>query len=322
MKLAEVQVGESVLGIYALRTCELIPFTGGVRLKLEFADDSGSIPGVMWGDEAERAYANLKDAEVVKVKGRVSTYQGKPQLQIDKIRPAEPDEYESANLLPTSEASTEEMEVAISKLIESLDDQEIKRLVLAVVFDEDIKPLYFQAPGGTRWHHPYVGGLAEHSLSMAQAAVKICEHYDYLDRSLVIAGALLHDIGKIDEMSVSSKLSYTVDGRLYGHIVMGYELVKEKAVDLDLDGDENVRKLLHMILSHQGKKEYSVPVEPCFEEAFVLYFLDEIDSKLNAISRIRHKPENAGRDFSERVNLLGTYLYLGRKERSDEDDDS
>jgi 3'-5' exoribonuclease len=98
---------------------------------------------------------------------------------------------------------------------------------------------------------------------------------------------------------------------------MGYEIVKEKAVELELEEDENVVKLLHMLLSHQGKKEFSVPVEPCFEEAFVLYFIDEMDSKLNAISRIRNKPENQEREFSAFVNLLGTHLYLERKDKTD-----
>jgi 3'-5' exoribonuclease len=314
--LADAQIGDNLLGFYALRTCELIPFTGGVRLRLEFGDNSGTIAGIMWGDDAERTYPLIKDAEIVKVKGVVSSYQGKPQIQVEKIRAADPEEVDYEELLPSSKFATEDMEVGVSKLIESLTDQELKRLTLAVIFDEEIKPLYFKAPGGTRWHHPYLGGLAEHSLSMAQVADKLCDHYDFLDRSLLVAGALLHDVGKIDELSVGSVLSYSRDGRLYGHIVIGYEIVKEKAVELEIDEDENVVKLLHMLLSHQGKKEYSVPVEPCFEEAFVLYFIDEIDSKLNAITRIRNKPENAGSEFSNYVNLLNTSLYLVRKQET------
>lgn len=314
MKLAQAQIGDSLLGFYALRACELIPFTGGVRLKLELGDNSGHLPGIMWGDEAEQAYAQIRDAEVVKAKGMISSYQGRPQIQIDKIRAAEEHEFDHGELLPTSQVSTEEMEIGISKLIESMTDQELKRLTSAVIFDPEIKPLYFQVPGGTLWHHPYLAGLAEHSLSMAQVATKMAEHYQFLDRSLLVAGALLHDIGKIDELQVGSGFSYSVSGRLYGHIVMGYEIVKEKAIELELDEDENVIKLLHMLLSHQGKKEYSVPVEPCFEEAFVLYFIDEIDSKLNAITRIRHKPENENQEFSNFVKLLDTRLYLRRKE--------
>jgi 3'-5' exoribonuclease len=153
---------------------------------------------------------------------------------------------------------------------------------------------------------------------MARVAVKVCEHYAYLDRSLVIAGALLHDLGKIDELTVGSTLEYSSEGRLFGHMVIGYELLRSHAVKLGIADDLNVRKLLHLVLSHQGKKEYSAPVEPAFEEAFVLYFIDELDSKLNAISRIRNKPENEGQEFSEWVNLLGTYLYLGKKETTDD----
>lgn len=314
MNLADLQAGDTLLGFYALRTCELIPFDRGVRLRLEFGDATGKVAGIMWNEAAQAAFDQIKDAEVVKVKGLISTYQGSLQVQVEKIRAAEESEYDPGDLLPTSETPIEELEIGISQLIESVADQELKRLLSAVVFDEDIKPLYFQAPGGTAWHHPYIGGLAEHSLSMARLADKLCEHYTHLDRSLLITGALLHDIGKIDEMAVGSTLSYSTPGRLYGHIVMGYDLVREKARELELDEDENVKKLLHMILSHQGKKEYSVPVEPCFEEAYVLYFIDEMDSKLNAIARIRSKPENEGKEFSKWVNLLETKLYLGRKE--------
>ncbi len=320
MNIADVQSGDKLLGFYALRACELIPHDRGVRLRLEFGDATGKIAGVMWDQEAQNAYQQLRDAEVVKVKGLISSYQDRLQLKVDQIRPAEPGEYDLTTLLPTSETDIAELEVGISQMIETVADQELKRLLLAVIFDEDIKPLYFQVPGGTMWHHPYLGGLAEHSLSMARLADAISQHYDFLDRSLVVAGALLHDIGKIDELSVGSSFSYSVSGRLYGHIVMGYDLVREKARELEVDEDENVRKLLHMVLSHQGKKEYSVPVEPCFEEAYVLYFIDEMDSKLNAIGRIRAKAENADQDFTRYVNLLGTKLYLRRKEPPTEEE--
>ncbi|MFH2054554.1 MAG: HD domain-containing protein [bacterium] len=314
MNISDLQAGETLLGFYALRVCELIPFEKGVRLRLEFGDATGKVAGIMWNELAQAAFDQIRDAEVVKVQGLISTYQDSLQVKVDKIRPAKEGEYDPGELLPTSDTPVEELEIGVSQVIESVSDQELKRLLLAVIFDESIKPLYFQAPGGTAWHHPYIGGLAEHSLSMARAAAKLCDHYGHLDRSLLLAGALLHDIGKIDEMTVGSTLSYSTPGRLYGHIVMGYDLVREKARELELDEDENVRKLLHMILSHQGKKAYSVPVEPCFEEAFVLYFIDEMDSKLNAIARIRRKPENAGKEFSKWVNLLETKLYLGRKE--------
>ncbi len=314
MQLISAKIGDLLLGYYALSQCELIPFTGGVRLQLEFRDATGKMGGVMWNEEAELTYDQIRDADVVKVKGLVSSYKGTPQLQIEKIRPAKADEYDITEILPTSERSLEELEKSITELIELITDDEIRNLTNDILSDQQVRPRYFEVPAGTRWHHPYLRGLAEHSVSMAQLAVKICEHYAQLDKSLVIAGALLHDIGKIDELTVGSTLEYSVEGRLFGHMTIGYELIRSHAVKLGIAEDTNIIKLLHMILSHQGKKEYSSPVEPAFEEAFVLYFIDELDSKLNAISRIRSKPENEGHDFSEWVNLLGTYLYLGKKE--------
>lgn len=304
-------------GFYALSQCELIPFTGGIRLQLQFRDATGFLDGVMWNEEAEVAYAQLKNADVVKVKGIVSSYRGTPQLQIEKIRPAKPEEYDISELLPTSETSLEDLEKAVSELIEMIDDPEIRNLTDDILSDPQVRPRYFEVPAGTRWHHAYLRGLVEHSVSMARLAVKVCEHYPHLDRSLLIAGALLHDLGKVEELLVGSTLEYSVEGRLFGHMTIGFGMIRAHAEQLGIAEDINVKKLLHMVLSHQGKKEYSAPVEPAFEEAFALYFIDELDSKLNAIGRIRNKPENTGHDFSEWVNLLGTYLYLGKKEPPD-----
>jgi len=317
MQLRSAKAGDTLLGFYALSSAELKPFTGGVRLSLEISDASGRLPGIMWGDEAEAAHEEIKGAQGVKVKGLVGEYRGTLQLQVEKIRPASSDEYDLTELVAASRFSAEELEDAVDAIINKISDEEVRQVVIETIYSDDVKPRYFEAPAGTRWHHGYLRGLAEHSLSIAQAADKLCDHYDHLDRSLLLAGGLLHDIGKIEELSVGSTLGYSTDGRLFGHIVIGWDMVRQTAERLGLLGDVNVKKLLHMILSHQGKKEYSVPVEPVFEEAFVLYFLDEIDSKLNAMDRIRNKPDNDDAEFSAYVNLLQTQLYL-RKKKSGE----
>jgi 3'-5' exoribonuclease len=322
MQLRSAKAGEEVLGFYALSKAELIPFTGGVRLSLEVSDASGRLAGIMWGEEAESAHEEIKDAQVVKVKGIVGEYRGSLQLQVEKIRAAKPEEYDLTELVATSQFSVEELEAGIEEIIHKIPDEQVRQVVIETIYSETLQPRYFEAPAGTRWHHGYLRGLAEHSLSIAQAADKLCDHYEHLDRSLMIAGGLLHDIGKVNELSTGSTLSYSTDGRLFGHIVMGWDLVRQTAERLGLLEDVNVKKLLHMILSHQGKKEYSVPVEPAFEEAFVLYFLDEIDSKLNAIGRIRNKPENEGAEFSSYVNLLQTQLYLRKKKVEEEEQES
>ncbi len=318
MQLRSAKAGDALLGFYALSRAELVPFTGGVRLALEISDSSGKLPGVMWGEEAEAAHEEIKEAQVVKVKGLVGEYKGSLQLQVEKIRAAMPDEYDLTELVAASRFSVEELEAGVEAIINKIPDEQVRQVVIETIYADEVKPRYFEGPAGTRWHHGYLRGLAEHSLSIAQAADMLSDHYPQLDRSLMIAGGLLHDIGKIDELSVGSTLGYSTDGRLFGHIVIGWDMVRQTAERLGLLNDINVKKLLHMILSHQGKKEYSVPVEPAFEEAFVLYFLDEIDSKLNAMNRIRNKPENEQAEFSSYVNLLQTQLYLRRKQVEEE----
>jgi 3'-5' exoribonuclease len=182
-------------------------------------------------------------------------------------------------------------------------------LVEAVLCDADFRRAFLEAPGGKLWHHASLGGLAEHTVKLAQVADAICPHYPALNRDLLVTGALLHDVGKVMEYTSDAAIEYSVEGRLMGHIVQGVLLVENKLAAIPDFPPETRRQVLHLILSHQGEPTMSSPVKPMTPEALVLHFLDEIDSKLDAFARVRAAtPE--GQDFSEYVKLMERFFYL------------
>lgn len=187
----------------------------------------------------------------------------------------------------------------------------LKNLLSIVLEDDEFRKQFELAPAGKKWHHGYIGGLLEHTASMMKLASRVCDHYTFLDRDLLLSGVFFHDLGKIWELSYDTSIDYSVDGRLLGHIVMGAEYIGKLAADIkDLD-ERTVSLLRHLVLSHQGALENGTPVLPKTREAFVLYYLDEIDSKLNAINRELEKEKHSDEPFTGYIRLLDRMLYRG-----------
>lgn len=166
------------------------------------------------------------------------------------------------------------------------------------------------------WHHGYRGGLLEHTIGVAKICEKLCPLYKEIDQDTLLAAALLHDIGKIKTYEHGPTFEYTDEGRLLGHIVMGNQIIVDKIKKIPAFPDELSNKLQHLVLSHQGKLEQASPVVPMTAEAFILYYADEIDSKLNAFYRIKHREHKDGAKWSSYVRLLGQFFYFGEKTKS------
>jgi 3'-5' exoribonuclease len=200
------------------------------------------------------------------------------------------------------------------KMIDSLANPYLLSLLRRIFDDDTFAKKFIEAPGGKLWHHNYLGGLMEHTLNIATICDRLAKVYPAIDRDLVVAAALVHDIGKIESYTFGPNFDYTDAGRLLGHIVIGSQMVAEKINEFPEFPKELAMKLQHLILSHQGKLEQASPVEPMTREAFILYHADEIDSKLNAFERINKDERPAGAKWSKFVNLLGRYLYLGEQQ--------
>jgi len=315
--IKDIQPGEKIIGFFALRKCDLLEKDGRFRLSMELGDLTGRVNAIMW--DATKEHASLyQPGVIVKVQGVVSTYMDRLQIRVDRIRQATEEEYDISDFFRRSSKSYEELNGLLDSMLNKIQNTYIKKLLETIFGDEMIRDLYLKAPAAKLLHHDIIGGLAEHSLSMAKVAVKLCDHYTGLDRDMVITGALLHDIGKIWEYEVKASIDFTVAGRLVGHINQGDEYVTGIADSIEHFPDDLLTHIRHLIISHQGTKEHGSPVVPQTPEAMFLHLIDELDSKMGALDKIRTRTDDG--DWSEYNRIFERFFYFGysKQEGTDE----
>ena len=305
--------GERIEAFLALRKVERKEYTGGERLSLEFGDQSGRIDGGMW-EGFDQVFDTLTPGVVVKVRGFVGEYREKPQLRVDRIRLAMPDEARPEDFLPHSAVDHETLAQELDKYLESLQNPHLRRLMFDLFSTDNLRERFLTAAGGKLWHHNTVGGLAEHSLNIVRICDFACTLYPELDRDLLLCGALLHDIGKIEQYDMTSMIDYSDEGRLVGHINSGDFRVATAIGKIEDFPVMLANVLRHLIVSHQGELFQGSPVVPMTPEAFVLHYADELDSKMGALRHISEKTGSA--DWSEYVNLIGRFIYFGHQDRT------
>jgi len=276
---ADLQIGQEVSEVFCVARVQRRAGRNGYFLTLEFVDRSGRIPGVAW-DEVDRLTEVLVEGAYARVGGRVTDFRGEPQIQVLNAAPAPPT-VEPSDYLPSGPAPPERSMAGIHRLAESIADAGLRSLVRAFLGDPDFARRFAAAPAAKVHHHAYVGGLVEHTLSVMELCEQVARHYADLDRDLLLAGAFCHDLGKIRELAVEPGFPYTEEGQLAGHIVLGYQMVLDRAREIGLS-PERMLDLGHLVLSHQGELEWGSPVEPRTLEALVLHFLDNLDSKIAA----------------------------------------
>ncbi len=308
----DLHVGDNFDGFFVMQSLQMKTTRANKPfIVFEFSDRTGRIAGKLW-DDAEAAYRGLSEGQVVKVRAVVEEYLGNPELKVQKIRPvAGEDSTDVTRFLPTVDHDSQQDWDQLEAAMERLEHPGLKALLEKLFGDESFREQYGRAPAGKRWHHGYIGGLLEHAASMAKLAHRVADHYPQLDRDLLVAGAILHDVGKLQELKYDTSIDYTVRGRLEGHIVIGANFVEQAAEGIEELDEETLVHLKHLVLSHQGTRENGCPVEPMTREAFTLYYLDEIDSKLNAIGRELEKAAGGGGAFTEYIKLLDRMLYKG-----------
>ncbi|MGA7341158.1 MAG: HD domain-containing protein [Terracidiphilus sp.] len=289
-------------------------------LNLMLGDKTGQIEGRVWEPGDPRIAKDFDRGDVVKVRGSATRFDDRVQMKIDQLRIALPLEVDKADLLP---ATTFDVAVLWSELlasVESLANPDLKRLLTALLSDEAVAGAYREAPAARQLHHAWLGGLLEHVVSLLGLAERVAAHYALLDRDLLVTGVILHDIGKIRELSWAIGFDYTVEGILLGHIQMGVDLV-EKAIAALPDFPDRLRTLvLHLILSHHGKLEFGSPKLPMIPEALALNFIDDLDAKMQAVKSEFEKSIREGKGPDELTGkvwsldnrqLLNTKRWLG-----------
>lgn len=302
-------VGETVDDFLLIKqSVKGVTTTGNPFMSLVLQDKSGDIEAKLWDtkDEHERMYA----AEtIVRVGGEIHNYRGKNQLRIKSIRPAKPEENLTiAEFLPSAAQSTDQLHEEVTKFLFEMENPQIQRITRHIL--KKYQQQFLTFPAATRNHHDYVSGLADHVVSMLKLGKAICEVYPSLDKDLLYSGIILHDIGKVFELSGPIATTYTVEGNLLGHISIMVTEIAKAAEELGIEGEE-VMVLQHIVLSHHGKEEWGSPKKPMIKEAEILHYIDNIDAKMMMLDRVLGKTKEG--EFSERVFALDNRSFYKPK---------
>lgn len=259
------------------------------------ADKTGTVDAKIW-DLTSGGIGDFDALDYVAVTGQVTTFNGSLQFKIDRIRRADESEYVIADYVPCSRYDTEEMFSELMSYVRSIKNVHIAALLKSFFVDDEdfIKKFKFSAAGKSV-HHAFAGGLLEHSLSVTRMCSKMAENYDYLNRDLLVACAMLHDAGKVRELSEFPKNDYTDEGNFLGHIVIGYDMVNQKISKIDGFPSMLASQIGHCILSHHRELEYGSPKKPALAEALALALADDMDAKLETMKEALES--KAGNDW-------------------------
>ncbi|MCK9210734.1 MAG: HD domain-containing protein [Ignavibacteriaceae bacterium] len=307
--LATLKKGDHVDHFLMIRRSEIKQTKANKTfVSLELGDKSISLPANLW-DNFNSILPELIAGAVVQVEGAIEEYQNSPQLKIENIRLPKPSENISAEFfLPRSKRNFDEMKNEFYEYIASIENVNLKILVDSL-FDNETFEKFSKAPAGKQWHHAYLHGLLEHTLEIVKICKLMTTFHKEINKDLLIAGAMLHDYGKIEELVFDSAFDYSDKGKLLGHIVLASLKVNEAIKEIPDFPEELKHQLLHLILSHQGKLENASPVVPRTLEAITLYHADELSAQTNAYKSAIVNDVNAQSDWTKYISLISTQLY-------------
>jgi len=294
---------------------------GGQYLALTLSDKTGSMEARMW-EEFASAAATCGEGCYVKVQGVVSEYpkgQKKFQITLTKMRLAAASEVEAADFVPATKFDVGEMWAELRGYVEEFRNEDLKRLVFAFLDDAEIGVAYREAPAAKVLHHAWLGGLLEHVVTLVRVCRAVVGFYPEVDGDLLVTGAILHDVGKVRELSWGTTFGYTVEGQMVGHISIAQGMVREKVRGLPGFPEKLAVLVEHMILSHHGRLEFGSPKLPMTPEAVLLSALDDLEAKMQAMRNEFGRDAAAGKSGAEMTEwvrsmerpLLNTKAYLG-----------
>jgi len=322
--IKNIREGDSVQGLYAVRDKRLGKTRrGDAFLTVSLADRTGDVEAKVW-EQAEEVSSRFKTGDVLDIQGNATSYRDRIQLTLSQFEVVNGEVDYSLFLEPSAE-SPRRMAARLRKLLQEIRNPHLKALIEQFFSDAEFMRLFEKAPAAKNFHHNYLGGLLEHTLSVCEIIQQVADHYPHLDRDLLLAGAFCHDIGKVRELSWDLQIEYTDEGRLVGHLVQGTLMVEEKLAGLKTFPQDLALRLKHLILSHHGEYEFGSPKRPKFLEAFVLHLADDLDAKVNGLGRLfeRDGREGAWTDYNrlfERYFLKRNDLSMGEGPIPDEKD--
>lgn len=295
----DIQENTKVTGLYLAKVKRTaVTKKGDPYLTITLGDRTGEVEARVW-DRVDVFSSLFKEGDILDIVGNASTYRKRIQLTLTDLKVPE-DEGDPSLFLESTTYDVNEMLGALRTIFREMHDGPLKELVNRFLSDRQFISLFKKAPAAKNFHHNYIGGLLEHTLSVCQMSRNLSGHYGQLDGDLLLTGAFLHDIGKVQEMKYDRQIDYTDEGRLLGHLVLGVTMVEEKILAINNFPREQDNLVKHLILSHHGQFEFGSPKRPKFLEAFALHLIDDMDAKMNGIGRFmaHDRQDGAWTDFN------------------------
>jgi len=310
MYINEIKENDSVDSLFLVQEKSPgITKTGNAYLKLKLVDRSGEIKGRIWTSVENFAESFRKD-DFVHVRGKAVSFQEHLQLNITYIERMGEEEILFSDFFPMAERDVDEMFRSLLEVSQQIQNPHLSQLLQLFWEDESFIKLFKMAPASKWLHHNYLGGLLEHTLSIAQLVLKNGNHYSGLNLDLLLTASILHDLGKVDELSFHRSFDYSDEGRLLGHIILGIERVENKIRQLP-DFPKDLSTLLkHFLLSHHGQYIWGSPKRPMTLEAVMLHYLDDMDAKINGIHQFIKKQVPEGSKWSAYHRIFEQNFYV------------
>ncbi|RJQ52002.1 MAG: HD domain-containing protein [Actinobacteria bacterium] len=283
--------------------------SGSMYLTLELADSTGFLPARLFEDAKETA-ERFSEGDHVAIRGAIKRYRGGRELVVRSLVRLDPATVDPTDFLPSSRRPVEELTGFLEFLVSETHNLHLRRLLSLFLSDEEFMAAFARAPAAKAYHHAYLGGLLEHTVSVATMCEHAAQQYERIDRDLLVSAAILHDIGKIDELEYGTKIDYTDEGRFMGHLVMGERMVAERMGGIAGFPQELGLRLRHAILSHHGELEWGSPKRPSTLEALVLHHIDNLDAKVAGFGEIVRRYAGPGVGWTDVQNLFRRPLHV------------
>jgi 3'-5' exoribonuclease len=310
-----ISAGQPIDDIFVVRDKQIaFKKDGDPYLTLSLVDRSGDIKAVAW-DNVEAISKAFVAGDYVRIRGSAAEYRGALQLVVQDINRLDPAQINARDFLPTTERSVDQMLGRLIQISQTVKDEHLSRLLSTFFEDKNFVDRFKTAPAAKKMHHAYLGGLLEHTLSIAMLIQAIADHYKGIDKDLLLTGGILHDIGKVHEFSYETHIDYSDAGRLLNHIVIGVEMIESKIATISDFPEDIALVLKHMIVSHHGTRDFGSPEPPKTLEAIILNYLDELDAKVMAV-RTFMEAEDPEATWTSYHRVLDRFFFKGKGDNS------
>lgn len=310
MKIADITPGSYINAVFLVASCEVREARTGSRfLRMSLRDRDGATIDAVLFQVSEVQIAAVTEGKPYEVEGRADEFRNRVNIKIDTLRPSD-ETWDATAYLPRSARSAEELTGSIRDAVESIESAEVKDVLRAVIADPLVAERLPQWPAAKTRHHAWIGGLAEHTVEMLQIAERVARVFPQLDRDLLLAGVVLHDLGKLEELGLEASIVYTDAGNLEGHMVQGVRILDRALAATGCEG-EIATLLRHLVLSHQGLLEFAAVTVPMIPEAIALHFIDQLSSQVRpAIEDVAAARERGVRGAMLRGSTAMRELYV------------